>query len=118
MVSSLGGHDSYEDGSPEFDYEILYWRKCWNLRREISHALNLPFDYVQKFGLSIDEVKTIWHVINENNNKYWWEHTDSIWSYEEMRDHLDNDLLALEWLIHYMRAHKENEYMVEFYDSY
>ena len=116
-VTSLGAHDNYE-GHPEFDYEVLYWRKCWNLRTAVARALELPHDYVHKFDLSIEDIKAIWHVVNEHNNKHVWEDGSSIWSYDEMHDHLDSDLLSLEWLIHFMRTHRDNEYMVEFYDSY
>lgn len=116
-VTSLGGYDDY-DGKPMFDYEVLYYRKCPNIRRAIAHALDLPLDYVHKFDLSIEDVKAIWHIINENNNVYAWDHSDAMWDYNEMHDHLDSDLLSLEWLIHFMRTHKEDEYMVEFYDSY
>ena len=116
-VTSLGAHDNYE-GQPEFDYEVLYWRKCANLRAAVAHALDLPLDYVHKFDLSIEDVKAIWYVVNEHNSKRIWESGSSIWDYDEMRSHLDSDLLSLEWLIYYMRNHKEDEYMVEFYDSY
>ena len=57
-------------------------------------------------------------MVNEHNSKRIWESGSSIWDYDEMRSHLDSDLLSLEWLIYYMRTHKEDEYMVEFYDSY
>ena len=117
-VTSLGGYDDY-DGEPMFDYEILYYRKCWNIRNKVANILNLPRDYVQKYDLSIDDVKQIWHIINELNSPNIWEtQGGSIWTYEEIKDHLDGDLLSLEWLIHFMRTHKEDEYMVEFYDSY
>lgn len=117
-VTSLGAHDDY-NGGPEFDYEICYWRKCWNIRNKVAYTFDLPRDYVQKYDLSIGDVKQIWHIINELNSPHIWENEGgSMWTYEEMHDHLDRDLLALEWLIHFMRTHKEEDYAVEFYDSY
>ena len=117
-VTSLGGYDDY-DGKPMFDYEVLYYRKCWNIRNKVANILDLSRDYVQKYDLSIDDVKQIWHIINELNSPNTWESQGgSIWTYEEIKDHLDSDLLSLEWLIYYMRNHKEDEYMVEFYDKF
>lgn len=102
-------------------YEILYFRKCWNIRREIVHALNADYEYCGKAWLTIDEVKKIWWAISEVNHVSAWDDADSIWTWDEIKDRLDQSLLALEWLISFMREHvgdKELFYMVEFYDSY
>ena len=100
----------------QYHYGICYWRKCWNIRREMAHIISAPLDYVAKENLDITEVKNLWRAINELNSKRVWENGDSFWSYDEMRDHLDNDLLKLEWLIDFMS--KDDESQVEFYDSY
>ncbi len=116
-VTSLGADEI--NGEPVWDYEICYWRKCWNIRNKVAYTFDLPRDYVQKYDLSIGDVKQIWHIINELNSPHLWENEGgSIWTYKEIKDHLNNDLLALEWLIFFMRTHKEEDYMVEFYDSY
>lgn len=99
----------------QYHYGICYWRKCWNIRREVAYIIEAPLDYVAKYSLDISEVKNIWRAINELNSKRAWESGESIWSYNEIRDHLDRDLLRLEWLIDFMRDH---ECQVEFYDSY
>lgn len=103
----------YEDGM--YRYEICYWRKCWNIRREMAYIINAGFDYVAKYGLDIEEIKNLWRAINDLNSKRSWETGDSFWAYDEIKDHLDRDLLRLEWLIGFMRNH---ECQVEFYDSY
>ena len=101
-----------------YHYSLCYWRKCWNIRHEMAQIISAPLDYVAKYNLDITEIKNLWRAINELNSKRAWENSDSFWSYDEMKDHLDKDLLALEWLIHFMRTHKEEDYAVEFYDSY
>ena len=111
------GRDWWES-SGYYHYSLCYWRKCWNIRHEVAQIISAPLDYVAKYNLDITEVKNLWRAINELNSKRAWENSDSFWSYDEMRDHLDKDLLALEWLIHFMRTHKEEDYAVEFYDSY
>lgn len=102
-----------------YKYELCYWRKCWNLRREIGHAIGAAsIEYIGKSWLTISEVKNIWHAINQLSSKHAWENGDSIWSWTEIKDHLARDLLIIDWLIYFMRHHDESEYMVEFYDSY
>lgn len=102
-----------------YHYELCYWRKCWNIRREISHALKAQgIECVAAAWLTITDVKNIWRAIQQLYSKRAWESGESIWTWSEIKDHLTRDLLILEWLISFMRQHEENEYMVEFYDSY
>lgn len=112
---------SIEDEPLKYSYELLYFRKCWNIRREVIRALNASYEYCGKAWLTIDEVKQIWWAIHELNHESAWECGSSIWMYDEIKDRLDRSLLALEWLVNFMREHigdKEPFYMVEFYDSY
>lgn len=112
---------SIEEGPLKFSYELLYFRKCWNIRREVVRALNADYEYCGKAWLTIDEVKKIWWAISEVNHKGAWDDNDSIWTWDEIKDRLDHSLLALEWLVKFMRQYvgeKEPFYMVEFYDSY
>ena len=101
-----------------YSYEICYWRKCWNIRHEVAYAINAPLDYVAKCGLNVNDIKNIWRAIESLDSRLAWRDADSIWSYDEISGHLNNDLISIEWLIHYMKDHQEEEYMVEFYDSY
>lgn len=112
---------SIEEGPFKYSYELLYFRKCWNIRREVVRALNADYEYCGKAWLTIDEIKKIWWAISEVNHKGAWEDNESIWTWDEIKDRLDHSLLALEWLVKFMRQHvgeKEPFYMVEFYDSY
>lgn len=110
---------SAENYAFSYHYELCYWRKCWNIRREIGHALHAQdMEYVAKAWLTIADVKNIWRAIQQLYSKRAWESGESIWTWSEIKDHLTRDLLILEWLISFMRQHEENEYMVEFYDSY
>lgn len=106
----------------EYSYDICYWRKCWNVRRQIMNRCGIKNENDPDgiYLLDIDQVKQIWTAINYLNKKKIWDvkEDDSIWTYKEMRDHLDYDLLALEWLIHFMRNHDPKTYRVIFYDSY
>lgn len=112
---------SIGEGPLKYSYELLYFRKCWNIRREVVRALNADYEYCGKAWLTIDEIKKIWWAISEVNHKGAWEDNESIWTWDEIKDRLDHSLLALEWLVKFMRQHvgeKKPFYMVEFYDSY
>lgn len=105
-----------------YAYSICYWRKCWNIRRAIALALGTDMEDASKDGLTISDIKNIWHAINYLNCKKVWDEGDSLWTYKEIRDNLDESLHALEWLINIMRYCKDGflfgEMRLEFYDSY
>lgn len=104
-----------------YHYSLCYWRKCWNIRHEMAQIISAPMDYVAKYDLDITEVKNFWRALNELNSEYGWAQGQSIWTYEEMKEHLNDDLLIIEWLISFMRENQKargEEFWVEFYDSY
>lgn len=112
---------STEDEVLKYSYEIFYFRKCWNIRHGIISALNADYEYCGKVWLTIEEVKNIWWAISEVNHESAWNNSESFWTWDEIKDKLNQSLLALEWLIGFMREHvgdKTSFYMVEFYDSY
>lgn len=117
-LKKLGVSEQEFDIDFDFHYEICYWRKCWNIRREVRQILEASPEYCAKCWLSIDEIKGIWWALNRLNDPKTWASGDSIWTYEEMQEHLERDLYRLEWLISFMRTHDSDKYMVEFYDSY
>lgn len=110
-----------EDWDYSCEYDLLYFRKCYNIRRAVGRVLEADLEYCGKSGLTISEVKGIWWVLNIFNNESTWEESEwgSIWTYDEIRDRLDQSLLILEWLINFMRENQDDStYVVEFYDSY
>ena len=47
-----------------FDLEVAYWRKCWNVRNVIYNTLNQPEENDSEIEMSYEDVLT---VINELN---------------------------------------------------
>ena len=101
-----------------YEYDICYWRRCRNVRRNIAEVIfgYMPYD-CNKEDLDVGDVKEIYYVIKYLNKRHIWDQidNDSMWTYDEIHDQLDDDLLYLEWLIYFMRR---NECRVDFYDSY
>lgn len=106
-----------EDSNKGYVYDICYWRKCWNVRSDILEILNAG----QEGG--VYRIETVGQVLDIRealvqyllNPERW---SDSIWSMDEMAPHLAQDIMNLGWLANYMKEHKGEKFVIEFYDSY
>lgn len=105
-----------------YDYfEFYYWRKCWGLRNTIveylnsAHPQNDPKPY--KWPIEIDDIDPIIAIISSWNNKDKWENKGlSIWSYEDIKPHLNDHISNLKWLKKYLLENSNAS--CYFYDSY
>ena len=100
-----------------YEYDICYWRKCWDVRGAIIDILDVP----QEGGIyEIDkpsQVKKIREaLIDFLRHPERWE--QSIWSMDEYMECLAQQIVNLGWLHKYMKEHKGEPMKVEFYDSY
>lgn len=101
-----------------YEYHLCYWRKCYSLRQDIIHDINMNSESYCKL-LTIDDVKNIWHILNYYNKKKHWNRAESIWEWRDIKDSIRRHLLRLEWLIYFMKTHEdESDFAVLFYDSY
>lgn len=106
-----------EDSNKGYVYNICYWRKCWNVRSDILEIL----DAGRERG--IYRIETVSQVLRirealVNYLLYPERWGDSIWSMDEMAPHLAQDIMNLGWLVDYMKEHKGEKFVIEFYDSY
>jgi hypothetical protein len=94
---------------------VAYWRKCWNIRRDIINGLHYKDGGTSK--IELEDIPKIIRLIKPYlNETYWNENDDSIWEYDEMFDKTYEILINLEYLKRYL---KENPNVkCEFYDSY
>lgn len=115
-VKFNGSPAEHDDGFLEYD--ICYWRKCWNIRGAIFDILEKVDEREWEFELSINQVVAIrdrmYKFLTEGED--WDESGDSIWLFEEIIPVLTQDILNLSWLIEYMK--KDVHAIVYFYDSY
>jgi len=99
--------------------EVCYWRKCWGIRGMILGVLfaqNLPKEQYS-YDLEWKEVENIARgLLPFLDKEYFNENAESIWDFEEMQEHLLQDIINLTWLAWYMKSHPEVK--VSFYDSY
>lgn len=100
------------------ELELCYWRKCWNIRQGILSLLDVGLNSDQyEFTLNRTQVLNIKDFLIDllKNPKDW---SNSIWTYEEMKPVLEQDIKNLKWLARRMKWHPAPETIVYFYDSY
>ena len=101
------------DDKHRFDFEIAYWRKCWNVREMIADCLGYGFD---NEDVTLD-AKDILNIIDglEAYDETTWNAGASIWSWEEAEDNIQQCIHGLKYLAGLMDEYKLDVY---FYDSY
>ena len=71
-IKILSKYEESYDTRKIYDFDICYWRKCWNVRRDIFQVINAEEDSMYHFNLDIYDIKEILKVLksyNEKNNK-------------------------------------------------
>ena len=102
--------------SSDEDAQICYWRKCWNIRREILEIAGGE-DETYEYALSAKDLLAVRSAIKRYlKSPDEWDESDSIWTFEEMKLVLRRQAAALWWLALYKRLHPKKE--IYFYDSY
>ena len=101
----------------EFDLEVAYWRKCWNIRALICEALGTQGGNGDHIPMDRQDVLNIIYILKRINGKNWYTLPgDSIWSWSEYRQNHRRNIANLKWLARFMKRHPDLE--VYFYDSY
>lgn len=98
------------------EYEITYWRKCWNIRTAVRDITGVFFDNDAQIALSIDDITKLIKYLKNLNKDSWEDGGYSIWTWEEYKDKIKQDIKNLKYLLRYMKKYPELE--VWFYDSY
>lgn len=97
------------------NYEVCYWRKCWNIRSRIFDVLTGSFDEEYRITLTIEDVDRIAEVLQSFNSDNWEDDGWSIWTFDDMEEILEQQISNLGTLKQLML---EYELEVYFYDSY
>ena len=91
------------------DYEVCYWRKCWNIRNKILDVV-YPWE-----PLSVEDIDKIIEVLKSFTTDNWEDEGSSIWCFDNMEETLRDQINNLGVL---KRLMQEHELEVYFYDSY
>lgn len=107
--------ETAEDGTPVFEYYVLYWRKWWSFRNDVMDECGfVDGDYA--FPLTVEQIETIQDILNRYNDEEAWDEAESIWSWDEVENQFPEMNKVFDWLKNFKRLHPSVE--VVFYDSY
>ena len=115
-----------------YEYDVTYWRKCWNIREIVQNVTGEDFKDGDYTYLNKAEIDEIIKGLNEKNAPEVWNRDcrngETIWDAEEMyitrRDdhnsciYYDMRKLAALALVLKELEKDENSYICWFYDSY
>ena len=97
--------------------EIVYWRKCWGLRDMVLSILEKEKEkYIYEIDTTSQIIDIMRGIIEFMNEETWEETGHSIWTYQEIRERLADDLVNFSLMIGYMKNNPD--VYLEFYDSY
>lgn len=110
-------HQDWEDKD---EYEILYWRKCWNIREEIFTMLHtLKPEDNGNCVFSVELLEDIIYHLNECYTPEWWrDHNNSIWDFDEVCGNYYYHLINAIRVVDFLKTRDPESYEIYFYDSY
>ena len=124
MPSWLKPDVSYSDRGVCDTFELMYWRKCYNIRDVIFqhlHENNIKTvdDCSEDMNMSLD---VFWELCNKLERCYtpkWWkEHDETIWSYNDIAKTYKTALAEARRVVGWLEDKDPDAYEIIFYDSY
>ena len=100
----------------DYDLEVAYWRKCWNVRDIILDILNVPFDNNSETRMSVEDVVDVIAALKQLNEGNYQNRGGCIWGWNDFKRIQRRNLRALRRLVKLMK--KDNSLEVYFYDSW
>ena len=107
------------DNKHQFDFEICYWRKCYNIRNMIMDVVESARDNDNSDILTTTDIEKITHGLQSFNSANWQENGGSIWDWDDEEypysEKIQRDIENLKNLQTLMEKYDLEVY---FYDSY
>ena len=104
-----------------FDYEMLYWRKCWNVRQEILIYLGSSDDEYE-WVLDLNDLQNIFKILKGMYKQGLWtadyECGMTIWSWDDIRYTYPRNLKYAKRVAKWLATKPKDSYEIKFYDSY
>lgn len=117
-IPSWFRREAWED-KYEYDYEILYWRKCWNVRSAILGYLGDFFDEEEvETNITLDQLEDIFAILKTLYTKESWDEGGSIWSWDDIKKNYPANLKYARKVLKWLRTKPSDSYQLFFYDSY
>lgn len=100
-----------------YDLEVAYWRKCWNIRSIIMDILKVRENNNSYTTMTIDDVDAVITALCKINKKNWLDRGSTIWDWKEFKGIQRRNIRNLRRLRRMMRK-KPEVFEVYFYDSW
>ena len=100
-----------------YDLEVAYWRKCWNVRSIIMDILKVEDNNDSYTTMTIDDVDAVITALCKINKKNWLDCGSTIWEWEDFKNIQRRNIRNLRRL-RYMMKKKPDVFEVYFYDSW
>lgn len=137
QLKNLYNLNSYSYLIDKNGFEVLYWRKCWNVRNLVGEILAERSDTTYAGDpsmldaeLSLDCFEAILNRLREElySVEGWREYNNSIWDWVDIDEDGESHGVADNYWYHLTKAYQvleflrfnctPDEYVIEFYDSY
>ena len=107
------------DKELKYDFEVCYWRKCWNVRSMIMDVVESAYNNCDSDPLTTTDIENIIHGLQSFNSANWQEDGGSIWDWDDEEypysEKIQQDIENLKILRKLMDKYDLEVY---FYDSY
>ena len=107
------------DKEHKYDFEVCYWRKCWNVRSKIFDVVRNVHNNDISEPLTIEDINNILKALKSFNSSNWQDNGGSIWDWDDAEypysKKIKQDIGNLKRLVRLM---KKYDLEVYFYDSY
>ena len=118
-ISELKRFEDAWDKDRQFDFEVCYFRKCYNVRHMIIESIKVAYDNDISEMLTVEHIEKIIKGLQSFNADNWQENGGSIWDWDDEEYHysdkIQRDIENLQYLKELMDKYKLEVY---FYDSY
>ena len=118
-IQELKQFEDEWDKEHKYDFEIVYYRKCYNVRSMILDVVMMTHDDGYSYLLNIDDIDHIISGLQSFNEKNWHEYGGSIWDWDDEEwpysEKIKRDIENLKILKQLMNTYDLEVY---FYDSY
>ena len=105
------------DKELKYDFEVCYWRKCWNIRHMVMDRID---GFVDNLGVALtkDDVDNIIYGLKSFNADNWDDNGGSIWEWDGEWGYLEYIAQNIKDLQLLRQLMDKYELEVYFYDSY
>ena len=107
------------DKAYEYDFEICYWRKCWNIRNDILWIIGERLSDKYEYTLDKEDIDQIIKLLESYNADNFEDSGGCIWDWDDKEylysEKIQQDIASLKVLRQLMDKY---ELEVYFYDSY